>query len=330
MKAITPVISLIMMMLITVGLTGAAYAWFNSMASSQTSQAFKIIGANYGEILVNNIGTDVISSLTAFVDGQQVNANLPSPIAPGTAGKVFLENLPATSGDHTIRLLSSSIGVETKTKYNLIKVLSIYRCECFIDDMAANFANKNGYPPMIVDCIHESSFTDSYDLSLYNVVAFDGVDAGPSDMSTNKQQKLENFVASGKSIVFTHDSFYQDKNQILQTVAGVDVLESCCPGIATNKLITDKITEKPYALPSILSVQSTHSSGEHKTTATEIFGGAGVTDHYLLTNNYGNGESAFIQWGHSARGGGCEVKLGLPGADEQKSIINSIYWVAGV
>ncbi len=330
MKAVTPIISLIMMLLISIGLVGSSYVWFNSVTNSQTSQAFRIIGATYGEILVTNIGTGAISSLTVFVDGQQVVANIPSAIEPGTAGKVILENLPATSGDHTVRLLSTSMGAESKTKYDVVKVLSIYRCGCLIDDIAANFANKNGYPPMQVTCLYEASLSGTYDLSPYNVVAFDGSDCGVSGMNTETQNNVNSFISGGKGAVITHDTFLGDKNQALQPAAGVDVTGACCDSVAANKLISTQLTEKPYVLPFILPVQCTHTSGEEKTTSEEIYGSTALRDHYTVTNNYGSGRVVFTQWGHCAYNCGCALAGGLPGADEQKSIINAIYWAAGV
>ncbi|MBI4177320.1 MAG: hypothetical protein HY516_04340, partial [Candidatus Aenigmarchaeota archaeon] len=42
MKAITPVIALVMLLLITVGLVGISYAWFSGVMSAQTSKVISI------------------------------------------------------------------------------------------------------------------------------------------------------------------------------------------------------------------------------------------------------------------------------------------------
>ncbi|MBI4177768.1 MAG: hypothetical protein HY516_05415 [Candidatus Aenigmarchaeota archaeon] len=332
MKAVTPVIALVMLLLITTSLVGTAAVWFTSTQNSQVSQTFQIINARYGQVTITNLGTSPIASLTATVDGSQVTASIPSPIQPNHAGNVYLETLPATAGDHDLKLLSSSMAADRKTNYPVVKILDIYRCACLVNNMVANFANKNGYPPVQVTCLTEASFSGSYDLSPYNAVVFDGSDCGNTAMSSAAQQNLKNFVSNGGGIIITHDTFLSFKNPELWPVAGISVTGACCDNLPANvkKLVTRTVTEKPYALPSLMSIQCTHTSGEEKTTSEEIFGDIALRDHYLVANFYGTGRSVFTQWGHCAYNCGCGLSGGLPSADEQKSMINALYWVAGV
>lgn len=81
MKAITPVIALVMLMLITVGMVGISYAWFSGVFSSATKKAISIpSGGAYcsdGDIkayVLNNGGSNIIATdiIVADVDGVSV------------------------------------------------------------------------------------------------------------------------------------------------------------------------------------------------------------------------------------------------------------------
>src|SRR3989344_4499990 len=81
MKAITPVIALVMLMLITVGIVGIAYSWFSGIFSSQTKNSILIPpgGAlcvnNEIKVYVLNNGDNTLTDskiITAEVDGTSV------------------------------------------------------------------------------------------------------------------------------------------------------------------------------------------------------------------------------------------------------------------
>ncbi len=81
MKAITPVIALVMLLLITVGIVGASYTWFGGLMSSQTKKSITIPpGGAYcadGDIKVyvlNNGDTTITASdiVVAQVDGVDI------------------------------------------------------------------------------------------------------------------------------------------------------------------------------------------------------------------------------------------------------------------
>ncbi len=115
-KGITPVIALVMLMLITVGIVGIAYAWFSGLTSSQTEKgisippggaycyvapAATIAGAksdNVITILVQNNGatSNLIKAdiVVATIDGANCLTNIEditaTPIAAGGAAKLLL------------------------------------------------------------------------------------------------------------------------------------------------------------------------------------------------------------------------------------------------
>ena len=108
MKAITPVIALVMLMLITVGIVGVSYSWFSGLFSSQTKKFISIpTGGAYcsgGDIRVYalNNGDSVI---TASDMNGDVN------IQPSRSGLVI--NYPGIEGRHVVRIGTSSGVAET-------------------------------------------------------------------------------------------------------------------------------------------------------------------------------------------------------------------------
>ncbi|MBI2084989.1 MAG: hypothetical protein HYT71_00580 [Candidatus Aenigmarchaeota archaeon] len=112
MKAITPVIALVMLMLITVGIVGIAYTWFSGIASSQTSNTFKITPISGNKIMVANLGSSDLdtNNLKIFVgDGEAGVAN-PSKIQPGKAS--VLEIIPHGYGELDGRVMSNSMAYD--------------------------------------------------------------------------------------------------------------------------------------------------------------------------------------------------------------------------
>ncbi|MBI1972005.1 MAG: hypothetical protein HYS53_01765 [Candidatus Aenigmarchaeota archaeon] len=111
MKGITPVIALVMLMLITVGIVGLAYAWFSGLASTQTEKGvsippggaicYKIGGNNYVSVVVQNNGATsnllpsdfivaTVNSLDCTTPTNFINQYFPSAgIAPGAGATLF-------------------------------------------------------------------------------------------------------------------------------------------------------------------------------------------------------------------------------------------------
>ncbi|MBI2085396.1 MAG: hypothetical protein HYT71_02700 [Candidatus Aenigmarchaeota archaeon] len=84
MKAVTPVIALVMLMLITVGMVGTAYTFVSSSFNSKISNVFSVIYSLQNTVIIRNDGTQPITSFTATLDGNQENM----VIMPGISGLV--------------------------------------------------------------------------------------------------------------------------------------------------------------------------------------------------------------------------------------------------
>ncbi len=112
MKAITPVIALVMLVLITVGMVGVAYTWFSGTISSQTSNTFKITPISGNKIMVTNIGSSDLdtNTLKIFADGGDVGIANPSKIQPGKAS--VLEIIPRGYGKMDGRAMSASMSYD--------------------------------------------------------------------------------------------------------------------------------------------------------------------------------------------------------------------------
>jgi hypothetical protein len=211
-------------------------------------------------------------------------------------------------------------------------VLSVYPCGCLADDIVANYGGRNGYPPITVTCVPWSGISGNYDFTPYDVIFFDGADCwGQRVLDTATENNIKNFVTSGGGAIFGHDMFLYGKHPVLWPTAGFSRIDGCCQSTANIKLIDDTISRLPYQLPNPLPIQCTHGTGEvQDPAAREVYGGPDVYDHYLNTFLFGSGRTVFTEWGHCAFGCGCENAYGIPGVDEQKSIVNAIYWAAKV
>lgn len=99
MKAITPVISLIMLMLITIGIVGIAYVWFSGILTGSSEKAIAIpMGGVYcnGQfltVMILNLGASSSISnadIKIFkVDGVDVTPGIGNSIIPGAAGVIY-------------------------------------------------------------------------------------------------------------------------------------------------------------------------------------------------------------------------------------------------
>ncbi len=109
-KGITPVIALVMLMLITVGMVGIAYAWFSGLFTGQTSTAFSVIFSGGSKAMIRNDGTGQINKITATLDGQPVDIKIvPSVIEPGKAASIMLLADSLSLGRHDLVLCTSSM-----------------------------------------------------------------------------------------------------------------------------------------------------------------------------------------------------------------------------
>ena len=97
MKGITPIISTILLILITISLAGTAMVFFSKIAStaststeaqmnqqlSQERERFHIENAYGDKVDIRNKGTGTLTNLTFYVENQRVQVTGPSSVAPG-------------------------------------------------------------------------------------------------------------------------------------------------------------------------------------------------------------------------------------------------------
>ena len=107
-KGITPVISVVMLLLITVAVIGIAFTWFMSTTKDITDDAenstktiiarfrgnFQIEGMNENNVYIRNAGNEVlhIEALSVFVTNNKVPLNEMEmdPIQPGKTGTLTI------------------------------------------------------------------------------------------------------------------------------------------------------------------------------------------------------------------------------------------------
>jgi len=116
MKGITPVIALVMLMLITVGMVGIAYAWFSGLLITQTEKGISIppggafcSGSKISVLIQNNGATSTLSEtdvIIAQIDGTDATKSALS-LAPGAGGLIVSAydcGGTCSSGTHSVRI----------------------------------------------------------------------------------------------------------------------------------------------------------------------------------------------------------------------------------
>lgn len=302
----------------------------------------KVLIENVGNRDINKFNVRVIGS--DGVDTAEINSGLASsgiqsfvvgfdPIITGPIND--LEIFPVISYAGEQAACTNAYGKKKDVDFtnNLgssIEVLSIYPCGCLVDDIASNF------PEMLmnVDCVSYSGFSSSYDLSKYEVVIMDGADCwGEKSLDINSRNYLENFVLRGGGFIVGHDTVCYNGWSDWYDLIGVSrVGNPGSSGSTSRVIVNNAITKLPYELPTTFDVQTTHTTGDCKPDQeiiSEDFNDGATHDYYLINKAYGSGRVALTEWGHSAYTCGCGLAGGVPGVDEQKAIINAIYWVAG-
>ena len=251
---------------------------------------------------------------------------------PNTKIWVKVPNIPANS-IKTIYLYYGNPNAESqsneiaKPRFN---VLSIYPCsQCLV----SSFINNYGLNFFTIYCVDVSTFnSQNYDLSKYDAIILDGADCwGGKDIVSDKRSLIANYISNGMGFVATHDTFCLGKTwPELISFAGIDCSGPWIVYSTIYRTRTNSITNFPYALPSSPSIQFTHTTGQHITSAKrwyEATADDSGDDFYLITSTVSKGRVAMIQWGHSTYSCGCEGPS-MPPADEQKIIVNTLYWVA--
>ncbi len=128
MKAITPVIALVMLMLITVGLVGTAAVWFSGILNSSTEKSISVpmggaycVGPFLTVMILNNGASSSISNAdikTLRIDGIVVAPAIPSAIKPGEANSVtpvgYICGGSCAGASHDIVIGTSANVVQTR------------------------------------------------------------------------------------------------------------------------------------------------------------------------------------------------------------------------
>jgi hypothetical protein len=225
------------------------------------------------------------------------------------------------TGSQVLELVAVSIVTDSgEVKGPKVKVLDVYPVQPFVQTVISN----DGLGLFSVTSIDTSTFNGgSYDLSLYDVVILDVVDGG-QNLDNEEQNAIKNFVSQGGGFVATHDWVtYVGRNPILWEVLGVDNTQpNWYPLSTVYRTREGTITSYPHVLPSSMNVLWTHTTNQHILTATrwfELTADNSGDDFYLITNFYGKGKSAMLQWGHTATAPSA-------GSPESKCIINTLYW----
>jgi flagellin-like protein len=351
-KGITPVVAIILLLMITISIVGGAMIFFGQITKTMEAGAerkietatralitdFRIDNVYGNRISIRNTGVEPFNTslLGIYLNGRRIIPTSEIVIQPGEVRTLTFEGMLITGN---LRITGGMKEINIKTYYPAASVLSIYPCECLLDDIANNFPEL----PITVDCVKYDAFSVSYDISDYNVIFLDGADCWGGkypQIDANEQKILKDFVTKGGGLILTHDTLGISSTAFieLEDVLGIvyDSATGCCPGSdQQNKSQDSIVTNSPFILPNPLSTQWTHVTRQRVTDATVVYRldvDPDVGDEqrfYLTTHKYGSGKAAFIQWGHSAYKCDCTLWDGIPGQDEQKAIINTIFWVIG-
>ncbi len=116
MKGITPIISIIILLLITVALAGTAWMYLSQFMGTYTEKSFMLITGNNPRcvsgdngnitIYIKNTGTTAITAsdwVTATIDGTQING-IPASIPSGSTGILYNTGTYTSGMQYTIVL----------------------------------------------------------------------------------------------------------------------------------------------------------------------------------------------------------------------------------
>lgn len=131
-KAVTPIVSVILLLLITISITGFAMLFFQRTAQtsgeageqqlqqhlSAAAESFEIVNVDGNKVYIKNIGTGNLQNLRFYVDGIQMNNVTPITIAPNIVGEVQLNSsqLAMIPGDK-LRVTSAGYAQEQQPKF---------------------------------------------------------------------------------------------------------------------------------------------------------------------------------------------------------------------
>jgi len=117
MKGISTIIASILLVIITISLAGTAYLFIGGVLTGQTSKIIKLLDAKAHTIIIQNLGTESISSdeIRVLVDGEQAEITNPQIIEP--LDIVFLKFVPPDFGNELISAKVNVIGPSNSLNY---------------------------------------------------------------------------------------------------------------------------------------------------------------------------------------------------------------------
>ena len=110
-KAITPVVSIVLLSLMTVGAAVLAFVWIGSVqgniqetaggaitsTAGSSCSRLNIISMRGDGVTVSNVGCDTIGNVTLLINGELTDYDLDSPLGPGEAVFISYANLPKST-----------------------------------------------------------------------------------------------------------------------------------------------------------------------------------------------------------------------------------------
>lgn len=132
-KAITPIIAILIMLLITVSISLTVYFWYENLRSStgsgadiqagtlldQLSSDINIPLINKTAVFVQNTGKTELSGINFFIDDNPTPLVGPARISPGIMESYYFVELPSAE-KHTIKVVSSQ-GVSDEYEVSIDK-----------------------------------------------------------------------------------------------------------------------------------------------------------------------------------------------------------------
>ena len=119
-KAVTPIISVILLVLITVGASVVAFSWISSVSGrveesaggsitqgpAGSSTRLQLISVRGDGVTVQNLGDDSVSEVLLIIDDILQEYNLSSPLDPGEAVFVPLNQSLAIDENHVFEIVN--------------------------------------------------------------------------------------------------------------------------------------------------------------------------------------------------------------------------------
>lgn len=120
-RAVTPIIAIVLLVLMTVGASGLAFVWINGVSSSiqETTGAsitnnpgsdcnrLNIISMRGTGVVVQNVGCEEVDSVNVLINDEITSYNLDDPLAPGGVTTITYSPLAANDGSCVTVLLSN-------------------------------------------------------------------------------------------------------------------------------------------------------------------------------------------------------------------------------